>query len=467
MSTATNQTELEEQFVPTTAAMWQRWLPWLRLLRGFRIAIDARRMLLAMLAISLWSAGDWVLSHQKFSTSTMPVSSVPISMGPVASAPAIWPWESSSMTFASEAPVLPAANDDLRLQDAAQIMTPSATIPSARPWRLTAPMLRVLDPGLQLLTSTRVPPARMPLILTLILGCLISAIFGGAISRMAAVDFARNEEISMRSALRFSLRNWAAFLGAPLIAFAGFGACWLFNFFAGLVAHVPVLGAPLVAFFWCLLILSGFVMALILLGIGLGWPLMIAAISTDAGDAFDGLSRACSYLLNRPWYGLFLACLSLGIGSLLLLFVDGMVEFTAKMTVIPYAASGMVAETTSLAANENQPFPVLQEWTNSSGDPYEYVSEGSATRTLQLFWMRLLASVPAAFVFSYFWTMVTIIYFLLRKREDATPLNEVWVPETTTRTGMPLVGIPAAEMREKNLHSPAPSASPADPASES
>jgi len=462
MSTATNQTELEEQFVPTTAAMWQRWLPWLRLLRGFRIAIDARRMLLAMLAIFLWSAGDWILSHQSFSASKMPAST-----RPTASTPVAWPWDSSSLTFDSHGPVTPTMADDLMLRNPTPVVIPSVLTPSVQPWRLTAPMLRVLDPGLQLLTSPMVPPARMPLLLTLILGCMISAIFGGAISRMAAVDFARSEEISIRRALRFSLRNWAAFLGAPLIAMAGFGACWLFNFFAGLVAHIPIFGALLVAIFWCLLILSGFLMALILLGVGLGWPLMIAAICTDAGDAFDGLSRACSYLLNRPWYGLFLTCLSLGIGSLLLLFVEGMVEFTAKMTVIPYAASGMVAETTSLVANENQPFPVLQEWTNSSGDPYQSVSEGSATRTLQLFWMRLLASVPAAFVFSYFWTMVTIIYFLLRKREDATPLNEVWVPETTTRTGMPLVGIPAAELREKNLQSPVQSEPSPDSASES
>ena len=34
-----------------------------------------------------------------------------------------------------------------------------------------------------------------------------------------------------------------------------------------------------------------------------------------------------------------------------------------------------------------------------------------------------------AFVFSYFWTATTAIYFLLRRHVDATEMDEVYVPK--------------------------------------
>src|SRR4029453_8691076 len=45
----------------------------------------------------------------------------------------------------------------------------------------------------------------------------IWAVFGGAISRIAAVHVARDEKISVRQALRFSISKVLSFLFAPLI----------------------------------------------------------------------------------------------------------------------------------------------------------------------------------------------------------------------------------------------------------
>src|SRR5687767_13724046 len=46
---------------------------------------------------------------------------------------------------------------------------------------------------------------------------ILAAIFGRAISRIAAVQVARDEKISLRSALRFSTGKFVSFLSAPLI----------------------------------------------------------------------------------------------------------------------------------------------------------------------------------------------------------------------------------------------------------
>lgn len=390
--------DLEEQFFPTSAAQWQRWIPWIRLLRGFRMAIGGRRMLLAFLALLLWSAGDWLILSG--------LSAAPDQRPPVIR----WPWNQLRM-FAGD------------LNDLVIVRNPTTS-------ELIEPMTRVLDPARSLLISSTPVPSHLPLILQFLLGAVISAVFGGAIARMTAVDFATHSDLSLSRSLRFSLRHWAAALGAPLIALSGFACCWLFNFFGGLLANIPVVGEILVAVCWGLLILSGFVMAFILLVIGLGWPLMIAAVSTESGDAFDALSRGVSYLLNRPWYALFLALLAVLYGIALLIFVRWMTEFTAWMTIISYRA-GL--------------------FDGSGQDP--------TAASIRLIWDRLLFSVPAAFVFSYFWTSVTLIYFLLRKREDATPLNDVWLPEGTEEPSAPLVGIPAAQRRELRLRPEPPAGS--------
>mgnify|MGYP006158310279 CR=1 FL=1 len=46
---------------------------------------------------------------------------------------------------------------------------------------------------------------------------LYFAVFGGAISRIAAVQVARDEKISVRQALRFSLNKLLSFVFAPVI----------------------------------------------------------------------------------------------------------------------------------------------------------------------------------------------------------------------------------------------------------
>src|SRR5690606_6093166 len=81
MSHPTPEMEIEEQLIPTYAARVQRWLPWMRMLRGFRMAIDPRRLVLALLAVWIWSAGEAFLRRQPFSP-VASLSSVPLRTWP-------------------------------------------------------------------------------------------------------------------------------------------------------------------------------------------------------------------------------------------------------------------------------------------------------------------------------------------------------------------------------------------------
>jgi hypothetical protein len=65
------------------------------------------------------------------------------------------------------------------------------------------------------------------------------------------------------------------------------------------------------------------------------------------------------------------------------------------------------------------------------------------------FWLRVLAVLVWGFVYSFFWSSATIIYYLLRHSVDGEPLDKVYL-EAAPKTGqeLPLVGMPAADKRE-------------------
>jgi hypothetical protein len=62
------------------------------------------------------------------------------------------------------------------------------------------------------------------------------------------------------------------------------------------------------------MLLLGLMMAILLLGALVGWPMMWATVSVEGTDAFDALSRSYAYTYHRPfrllWYVLFAALLA-------------------------------------------------------------------------------------------------------------------------------------------------------------
>ena len=58
----------------------------------------------------------------------------------------------------------------------------------------------------------------------------------------------------------------------------------------------------------------GLLMAILLLGALVGWPLMWATVSVEGTDAFDALSRSYAYTYQRPlrllWYVVFATILA-------------------------------------------------------------------------------------------------------------------------------------------------------------
>ena len=82
-----------------------------------------------------------------------------------------------------------------------------------------------------------------------------------------------------------------------------------------LLAMIPVLvlgwimrtnvGLLLGGFLWPLVLVAGFIMAILLMGVLFGFPLMWGAISAEGTDSFDALSRSYAYVFQRPLHYLF------------------------------------------------------------------------------------------------------------------------------------------------------------------
>ena len=124
------------------------------------------------------------------------------------------------------------------------------------------------------------------------------AFFGGGIVRMAAMELTREEKISWKQAFGHALRKWQSLFAAPLFPLFGVLLFGLPTALVGLLGHTNV-GLFLASLIAPVLLIGGLLSAIFVIGLWFGWPLMIAAISTESSDSFDGLSRAFSYVYQR------------------------------------------------------------------------------------------------------------------------------------------------------------------------
>ncbi|WP_437204214.1 hypothetical protein [Planctomicrobium sp. SH664] len=404
---STVETDLEEQFFPTHQARLQRWLPWLRLFQAFRIAIDYRRMFLALLAVWIWAAGDRMVTSALLGT-TAPAHQHP------------WPSESEILQG-------PAFSNGLKFSEMLTNPWGAALKSTSGGEVLLGPLHRMLNTAGPLLHPENSFPLKFAAGCLLLWGLLITGLFGGSISRMTAIEIAGEGEGSLLPSLRYTRRHLLSFLGAPALAFIGMLVFIIPLRVTGWVSAVPLLGDLLLALAWPILLAFGICLALLVVALTLGWPLMVAAVNTEGSDAFDALSRAFSYLFNRPWYALFLTLLSTLYGATLLFFVGGILVLGLRLTVVGLGYASFAAL------------------------PMQSPEATGFAAQIMGFWKNVIQSVPTAFVFSYFWTTATIIYFLLRHREDGVPLSEVAGTSKVPRAELPVVGIPAALQREQAI----------------
>ena len=101
--------------------------------------------------------------------------------------------------------------------------------------------------------------------------------------------------------MRWARTKWLAYFSSPLLPMLGVALAVLPIVVLGLLMMIANFLAVLAALFlWPLALVAGFVMAILLAGVLLGWPLMWATISVEGTDSFDALNRTYAYVFQRP-----------------------------------------------------------------------------------------------------------------------------------------------------------------------
>ncbi len=353
----------------SSPSMARPYLEFPHLIRAIGIATDSKKLILAALGLlamaSGWSALDWVFG------------------GPVLALARVEPGSLGS-----------------------GFPEPMESAPRELGIRVSEPFRAVVTPFFLLFQRPESVGVWFRTTLIALWAIAVWGTFGGAIARIAVVQAACDRRIGLGSAIRFALGKSASMIGAPLIpmlAVAIFaGACGLF----GLLYRIPWgIGATLGSLLGFVPLVLSLVMILILAGLAVGWPLMIATVAAEGEDAPDALSRSYSYVNQR------------------------LARYAAH--VVGAGAIGAIG--LAVAILFARAVVVLASWGVALGAP-DPLPSTDLSDSLQGFWLWVVGLLVHGWVYSYFWSAVSIIYLILRRDVNGSPWHDVYLPEHSADT---------------------------------
>lgn len=426
---------------------WRDIFPWLLLVRAFRVSIQLGQLLLATVGILATICGWWALAVVFGGSDEQPLKD--------------WltddyyqscPWHAAAETS-------PWQSQETRNDAAPVKVAPwQALEPAGNPlWQTSPPSLgrypgnpflgawRQLRAPFQQLFDRRLGVTGLAFLLCCCLwASAVWALFGGAMTRRAAMQFGREENVGLRAALRYAAAKWSSYFAAPLLPLIGLLICSIPALALGFLMWLD-LGLLVAGIVWPLALLAALVMTLLLVALLFGWPLMWPTISTEGTDSFDALSRSWSYVYHRPLHYLFYAAVVTVLGGLGWLLVAYFAEWVAYLPL--WAASWT-------AGGER-----MNEIFASTGSS-DLSAAGRWGANLIHFWNGCVRLLALGFVYSYFWTASTAIYFLLRRDDDGTDFDDVYVDATDQTYGLPpletdAAGVPVVPKEEQMPDAPA------------
>ena len=319
---------------------------------------------------------------------------------------------------------------------------------------LLEPLYKFLIPMQYLFHKDASSWDRLYLIFLILWTLAVWGFFGGAISRIAALQFARNERISLRDAIKFTRERFVSYVAAPVLPLVLLLVFTIALMVLGWIHWIPILGEIVAVLVWPVVLLVGFIMAVVIVGL-IGWPLMVATISTEGTDSFDALSRSYSYVYTAPWRYLWYSVVSVFYGAAMVFFVGLMASLMVFMG--KWGVSSAVGPADVNPEKDREPSylfasaPTSLGWRDlliSNSLHVNATTEKVGGRTIKHFefdkqytdtlkphhkifgvlmciWIYPLFLIVLGFSYSFFWTASTIIYFLIRRDVDDTELDEV------------------------------------------
>ena len=270
----------------------------------------------------------------------------------------------------------------------------------------------------------------------LVFGLLaIWSLVGGAITRIASLDYARGESVQLADALKFARKKFWSYFWSPLVPVIGVIFFALCNVVGGLIGRIPVFGEIVVALGFPFALISGFLIVFIGVVGALGLCLMFPTISTEGSDAFDAMSRAYSYVISRPKQFLLYCIINTSYGVICLAVVAlaawimiklgfctvglGMGQkFSAVQSFILQKCNiACLGFCTAHSAEPKTALVCLDRWS------LKFLAG------MLIIYVVLIKLAVWTFLTTYWLSAKTVIYFLLRKEIDSTDITDVYTEE--------------------------------------
>ena len=267
------------------------------------------------------------------------------------------------------------------------------------------------------------------LVAFVLVALILTAVFGGAVARMAALHATRDDRASLRESLRYVLPRWWSFLLTPLVPLLLIGSVAMLMGLGGMVFfNLSGTGIDIVAaMLFVVAILCGLIIMATILLSAAGIHLVYPATAVNGSDLFDAIARAFNYVLNRPWRWLFYNAIALVQGCVMYLVLTLMlgiaiwaVQQFVGMWVFTSTDLGSGRFETILPASEAARFSYAVDYAALDWS-------GKIAAFLIRIWMFLTIALLPAFVISYYFCANTWTYILLRRDADGIEFEDVMI----------------------------------------
>lgn len=253
---------------------------------------------------------------------------------------------------------------------------------------------------------------------------LLFCFFGGAICRCAALDFARNEKPGLVEALQFAREKFTSLLTAPLVPVSILVGISLVIILVGFIGNIPWFGEILMALLIGFLFVLGLGITISLFATLAGGSLLFPAVAYERTTGLDAIGRAFSYVINQPVWMLFYTLVEIIMGTLFYLFIRLFVFLILKLTYIML----------SIGLTDSHVDKLHRIWTRPTffhllNAPREPANWSETTASVLIFLALLfLVGLVMALVISYFFSAITVLYALMRKKVDKISFSQVDIP---------------------------------------
>jgi len=259
-------------------------------------------------------------------------------------------------------------------------------------------------------------------------GLYIFSFLGGAIARLAAIEFSTGRRAPISEGLRFAQQKFRAYFWSPAGVLLLAGLFGLLSVAGGLIGRFGLLGIgpTLVALLHLFSLLMSVVLVSLLVGVSCAWGLMFGAVAVERTDNFDAVSRSLNYFYTRPWRALAYRALGWGYGSVacsVVLLFAGLI-WGASHLAVGLGMGDAHQQMTGL-------LPALLRGQASSAriglDSVIYATVG----------VGYLCLVAGYFV-SYLFSSQVIQYLLLRLHVEGTGISEITLEESAQQDNLAL-----------------------------